>query len=534
MKDLFKKQWITFLGALFTFMSFSYLFKFAVDKGWISNELKIGIGILAGAGFIVGGIAMQQRGKGIVSQIVNGLGVALLYTTFSFAGIYFNLWSPMTVFLSMVAVTLCLSVYSFKYDFRILMNVAIIGALISPLVMKCQGDQVFTLFLYLLVLNTIFFFVSVVKKWTELRLIPFVGTWLMFTVYYFYFNPDSWNPPALYAISAYIFFVVGFMISSWKENLKFDGLNLYLGILNAVVFALWTFAILGNIVPYSLILGGMGIIYLLVSAIIYMLTRRYSVPVFTKFFGGLLFLLIAGAEIGQGLEAKPIISVFMWALIAAVVLIIGQVKKIDYLKLISAVIWLVIGVYWYATTWSAPLGIWFDVFIPILNWSGMAWVLLAIMGFYFSIKVKFNRPWDKEISLNSDIISTFFSTCSHLIVGGLLTFQIDNLWKYYDLKFIDLDLTLSISWAVYALLIFLWGAYSKQSFFRWFGSAVLIVVTVKTIFIDLSGKETVFKILVLFILGILSFAISFINNKWKGKGEEVFKKEEIKIGSSDE
>ncbi len=33
MKELIRKHWITLLGAIFTFMAFSYSFKYAVDKG---------------------------------------------------------------------------------------------------------------------------------------------------------------------------------------------------------------------------------------------------------------------------------------------------------------------------------------------------------------------------------------------------------------------------------------------------------------------------------------------------------------------
>ena len=515
MKDLFKKHWITLLGAVFIFMAFSYSFSYAVDKGWVSNEIRVGIGLLLSAGFIIYGITLHQKGKNLVGEIICGLGAALIYTTFSFAGIYYSMWSPMTVFLAMIAATLSLSIYAFKFNLRILMNIAIIGALISPIVMKSQGDQVFTLFLYLLVINSIFFFVSVSKRWLELRLMPFIGTWILFTVYYFYFNPLSWQTPFGYAVMAFIFYVAGFMISSWKEEKNFEGLNLYLGIANASVFLLWSLAILYGVMNYSIVLAGIGVVYLLVSLITYGISGRYSSDVLVKFFGGLLLLLIAGSEIGTGSEIKPIISVCLWTIVAAGVLIAGQIKSKDYLKLLSTGIWFAAGIYWFAVTWDTPLGIWFGTFIPILNWSGIAWVLLAVLGFYFSIKVDFDFVKKDKSGFDKKMLSNFFSISSHLIVGGLLTFQIDNLWNAYTINFVDLWLTLSFTWGIYALLLFLWGAYSKQPIFRWFGSAVLAVVAIKTIFFDLSNSEMIYKIIVLFILGILSFAISYINNMWK-------------------
>lgn len=544
MKELIRKHWITLLGAIFTFMAFSYSFKYAVDMGWISDGLKIGIGILAASAFIIGGITIQQKGNNLLSEILNGLGVALLYTTFSFAGIYYSLWTPMTVFLAMTIVTLALTVYSYKFNFRILMDLSILGALISPIIMKSQGDQVFTLFLYLLVINSIFFFVSVSKRWLELRLIPFIGTWALFTVYYFHFNPESWVAPFRYSLSAFIFYIVGFLISSWKEDMNFDGLNLYLGITNGAIFGLWAFGIMHDIINFSIILAGMGFIYLAAAAIMYSISKKYSFTVVTNFFASMLLLIISASEIGSGSAMKPIISVFMWSVIAAVVLIIGQIKNKDYLKLASAITWIFTCAYWYGVTWFTPIGEWFNTFIPILNWSGMAWVALAILGFYFSLKVSFDFASKDPSGYDRKFVSNFFSVTSHLIVGGLLTFQIDNLWKEYTIKSFDLWLTLSVTWGIYALLLFIWGAYSKQSIFRWFGSVVLVIVAIKTIFYDLSESETIFKILAMFILAVITFAISYINSKWKGQQNsnpetknttniEIYSEDEIKISETE-
>ncbi|MBL0389504.1 DUF2339 domain-containing protein [Tumebacillus sp. ITR2] len=105
------------------------------------------------------------------------------------------------------------------------------------------------------------------------------------------------------------------------------------------------------------------------------------------------------------------------------------------------------------------------------------------------------------------------------MVGGLLTFQILNLWHYYNLDPHNLWLSLSLSWGLYALLLFLWGAYSKQAAFRWFGSIVLGLVALKTILVDLAGSDTIYKVLVLFILGALTLLIAYINHKWNHENE---------------
>jgi hypothetical protein len=515
MNNLFKKHWITLLGAVFMFLTFSYLFRFAVDKGWISNQLKIMMGIIAGTGFAVGGVTAGQKGKSALNEILSGLGASLIYTTFAFAGIYYTMWSPMTVFLLMVAVTLLISVYSYRLDLRVLMNIGLLGALIAPLAMKSE-NAIFTLFLYLLVINSAAFYISVNKKWPELRLVPFLGTWILYSTYYLCYQPDSWQFTFKYAAAAFIFYVIGFVISSWKDGKNFNGLNLYLGISNGIIFGIWSLIIMNGVTTFSLILGAIGIVYVGAALVIYGTLKKFTAAVMLKLFGGALLILIALNDFGTGLDIKPMISVYLWALIAVLVLVAGQIKKLEYLKITAITIWIITSMYWYYTTWTTPIGNWFGIFIPILNFSGMAWVLLAAFGFYISLKLKLNIFNDKadNDSFNYYINNTF-AIISHIIVGGLLTFQIDNLWENYKITFIDLRLTYSITWGIYALLIFIWGAYSKQAFFRWFGSVVLVLVAAKTIFIDLSSADTIAKILVLFILSVITFAISYINNIWK-------------------
>lgn len=518
MNDMVKKHWTTFLGALFILSALIYLFKYTVDQGWVTDGIKIGIGLLFGAGFGLAGMKLLTGGRKLAGEIISGLGVAVFYTTFSFAGIYFSIWDPMTVFLCMIVLTILISLSSFRFHLRILMNIALLGAIVSPLVMKPDNDQVFTLFLYLLVINSAFFMLSIRKQWLELRLVSFAGTWLLYMVYYFHFQPavDSiWSMPYRYAVAAFVFYVVGFHVSSWKSNLKFYGLNLYLGLVNAVIFGLWSLTLLDGFVSFAYPMAAMGVLYILLSLVVYLLTHSISdAPVLVKFFGGTFLLLLSATQLGQGLEIKPLISVFLWGMIAALLIGIAMYLKNNLLKLASILVWVGICTYWFVVTWDTPRGEWFGVYIPFLNWGAVSWAILAGLGFYYSMKVTFTGLSEET----NRFLSRIYSIVSHLIVGGLLTVQVDNLFDEYTLSsFIDLDLTLSVTWGVYALLLFLWGALSNQKVFRIFGSIVLVLVAAKALFLDLAGEDTIYKVLVLFLLGCISLTITYINSKWNGK-----------------
>ncbi|WP_164821718.1 DUF2339 domain-containing protein [Paenibacillus koleovorans] len=513
---LFRKHWTSFLGVLFVLAAFITLFRYSLDQNWITNPIKIGAGLLCGFGLSLGGIAASLRlGQRTVGDILIGLGACLLYATFSFSGIFFDLWSPLTVLLCMTAVTVLLAVWAYQYNSRIVMNLAIIGGLLSPLLMRPETDQVFTLFLYLFVVNAAFFFLSISKGWSELRSASFIGTWLIYCVYFLHFNPTTegiWTMPVRYATAAFVFYLIGFLFASWKNNRAFDGWNLYLSLVNGVLFSCWTLYLLDGDVPMGALLAIIGLAFTITGAIVFKASPASLTYSFTHGIGGVLLMLIAAGQLGDGMASKPLINVFVWSLVAMALAALARWKNWKLADAAAIAIWAIVGTYWYAVTWTTPRGEWFGVYIPFLNWGAVSWMLLAATGFYFSLYRSF-RFGDQYVDR---FMTHVYALLAHLVVGGLLTVQIVNAYEEYATGNYDtlMDLTLSCVWGVYALLLFLWGSYYKQVVFVGFGSLVLVAVGVKAIFLDLDGEQAIYKIVTLLVLGALSFAISLIRNKW--------------------
>lgn len=529
---LLKKQWTSLLGVLLVLTAFITLFRYSVDRDWITDPMKIGAGLLFGIGLAIAGIAVAKRQAGAMDgataaapsasrqtlraagDIVIGLGACILYATISFAGIYFDLWSPMTVLLGMTAVTVLLSFYAFRDNSRLVMNVALVGGLFSPLFMQPETDQVFTLFLYLLVVNVAFFLLSIAKGWEELRSAAFIGTWLIYAVYFVHFSPPVdgiWTMPVRYATAAFVFYLVGFLLASWRNGRCFDGWNLYLSAANVVLFGCWSSYLLNGDLPLSMLLSFIGLVCMLTGFVVYRLAPGAVAFSFSHGAGGALLLLIAAAQLGDGLETKPLINVLVWGAIAAVLAATGRIKGWKIAELAAMAIWGIVGTYWYVVTWETPVGEWFGFYIPFLNWGAFSWMLLAALGFYFSL----HRTIRDRNASNDELWTNLYALFAHLIVGGLLTVQIQSAFEAYGGESGTLlSLTLSCVWGLYALTLFLWGSYYKQKLFLGFGSVVLVVVACKAILFDLHGEQTIYKAAMLLVLGLLSFAISWVRGKW--------------------
>ncbi len=516
MELLLRKHWTSLLGVLFILAAFITLFKYSIEQGWITDGMKIAAGLLSGAGLCIAGQAMSGRGSKWASsiQIIIGLGACLFYATFSFAGVYYRMWNPMTVLIGMTAVTAGASVYAYRFDSRLLMNIALGGGLLSPLLMQPATDQVFTLFLYLLVLNSAFFFLSIAKGWSELRIAAFFGTWVIYAAYYVHFDPPTdglWSMPLRYAVAAFVFYHAGLLVASWRNNRCFDGWNLYMTLANGVLFGTWSIFILNGELHYAYVLALIGLGYLVTGSIVFRLARRFQTASASHLIGGGALLLLAFSNLGSGMEAKSIVNVFFWGGLAAALAVLGRRKKYGVASLTAISIWAVVGVYWFLVTWDAPRGDWFGAFIPFLNWGALSWALLAFVGFYLSVTgIDFNMK--KETAA---FLSNLFAVFSHLIVGGLLTVQIETVFLVYaeDAPNRLVQLSLSVSWGVYALLLTLWGTVFRQQLFRIFGAAVLLLVAGKAFFLDLEGEETLYKCGVLLVLGGISFLITWINGK---------------------
>ena len=512
-----RNHWTSLLGAILIVTAFITLFKFSVDEGWITDGMKIGAGLLAGAGMCFGGVSLAVRKRQIASgEIVIGLGASVLYATVAFAGIYERFWDSAVVSIGMIAVTAALTGYAYRFGSRLLINISLAGGLVSPLLMQPVTDQVFELFLYLLVLNSAFFFVSIAKGWNELRIASFFGSWLLYAVYYVHFDPPTdglWSMPIRYALAAFIFYLIGLMAASWMNNRCFDGWNLYLIMANGVMFGFWSILILDGDLHFAYILGFMGLIYLAAGALTYRWTGKLGSASLAPLLAGLLLSLLAMAQIGAGSEAKPLVNVYVWSGIVVILLGLGRRTGKLAFPLIAAPIWLIVGIYWYIVTWDAPRGDWFGIYMPFLNTGAVAWMLLAAIGFYFSLHAGMLKLAAKA----EELVSHGAALLAHLVVGGLLTLQIENgFWVYAgpaDLTY--LSTTLSVVWGLYALLLFLWGAYRRQKLFRWFGSVVLVLVACKAVFLDMRGEHAIVQVLVLLALGGISFAATWVNGKWK-------------------
>ncbi len=511
------------MGGVFLFTGMLYFFKLAIDEGWLPPAARVAVGLIVGITALFIGYSRYKRKLTLTAELVSGLGSAIVYATIAYASFSEDIqWSANALFISMIAFTSVVTIVGVKYNMRWLSVISIIGGLITPIVIKAPEQQIFVLFLYVFILNAVSLYLSTAKSWPELRVLPFVVTCIIYITYYVYFDPESWQQPIFYISSLFVVYFIGLLISALREGNSFDGLNLYLGLINAINFIFWSIFILNTFsVPYSVPTLFVGSLYIISSLFIYNRDQGSKLAWGAHFLLGIILVSIAGADLASNYRYAGMhyaINSAIWLTLAVTVYWAGRYTKLIVAEYIAMIAWLLILLQWYTVAWDVHWVRWFGVeYIPFLNPGALVWIGLAAAGFAFAREFQRRATSKDAADENAGVIALALAIASHIVVGGLLTIQIQNFWDAYNVTFIKDYIVLSISWVIYAMVLFLWGSSTDQKPFRWMGSVVLILTSIKVFVIDLAGASTIYIVSFLMLMGLITLAISRIDHNWRKK-----------------
>lgn len=525
---MLKKFWIAYLGIFFMFLSGLYFLKVAFNAQMIPPIGIVAIGLVIGLSGLISGYSLHRKGTGIIAEVIAGFGTGIIYATLIYAGFSPRVnWSTNAVLISMIANTALVGWIGYQFHMRVLTNLAVVGGLLTPIVLKAGASQVPLLFFYVLILNVVAIVFSVVKNWRELRIVGFVMTLVTYFVYYLYFQPLDWVEPFRYIFTFFFVYAIGLVFASWKDRDQFEGLNLYLGLLNAINFVFWSIIIfnragLSTAIPLLIV----GVMFMVGAGIIFRLTGKPNLAVMAYLFLGVVLTGIAGSDFGDYFQTPGlhhVVRCSVWLGLAMMIYTIGYKTKNTAMAAIGMLGWVYLFFHWYSVAWGVKWVAWFGLpYIPFINPGALLWIALAVTGFIISRLLIANS--DHEVGqFPTDAVqfgSLSFAILSHVVIGGLLTLQIQNAWDVYHIHVVSIELALSLVWGIYAMLLFLWGSFSRLVVFRWLGSFVLIFVSSKVLFVDLSGEATFYKAGFLFLMGLITMGIFGINYYWSSTEEK--------------
>lgn len=226
------------IGILILVLGISFFVKYAIDKDWINETARVGIGILAGS--LVMGVAhkLRQNYKAFSSVMVAGA-ISIFYFTIAIAFHDYHLFSQTVAFAIMVVITAFSTFVSVNYDRQELAVLSLIGGFTVPFMVSTGAGNYIVLFTYIAILNIGILGIAYYKKWNLVTILSFVFTNLLFSSWYYkelYADKLPHQGALAFATLYYFVFSIVAVLNNVRRKGEFSTLDYFIVVANTFVY----------------------------------------------------------------------------------------------------------------------------------------------------------------------------------------------------------------------------------------------------------------------------------------------------------
>ncbi|MEO8255295.1 MAG: DUF2339 domain-containing protein, partial [Flavobacterium sp.] len=256
------------IGILILVLGISYFVKYAIDKDWINEPARVGIGVLCGA--LVMGIAHKLRKSyAAFSSVIVAGAIAIFYFTIGIAFHDYHLFNQTVAFSIMVVITAFSAVISLSYDRIELAALSLIGGFAVPFMVSTGTGNYVVLFTYISILNVGILALAYYKKWNLVNILSYIFTVLLYGVW---LSQELQNEKPhylgalIFGFVFYFIFILMNIINNIRTKGEFSTAQLTILASNTFLFYAAGMAILHNYHPelrglFTTILALLNLIY---------------------------------------------------------------------------------------------------------------------------------------------------------------------------------------------------------------------------------------------------------------------------------
>ncbi|HYS04182.1 MAG TPA: DUF2339 domain-containing protein [Candidatus Dormibacteraeota bacterium] len=167
------------VGAVALGLAGLLFFKYSIEKGLITPEMRVVFGTFTGLGCLVGSEWLRSRGYRQTSEGISGAGVVILYAAFWAAHVLYGLIGLPLVFGLMVLVTAACCLLAVRHSSLLVAVLGLVGGFATPILLASGTDRPIGLFGYVLLLDLGLLAVGRKGAWPSLGVLCLLGTVLM-------------------------------------------------------------------------------------------------------------------------------------------------------------------------------------------------------------------------------------------------------------------------------------------------------------------------------------------------------------------
>jgi uncharacterized membrane protein len=315
-------------------LGIAFFVKYAIDKEWIPEAGRVGIGILTGA--IIMGFAhkLHKKFKPFSSVLVAGA-IAVFYFTIGIGFHQYHLFSQTVAFIIMLVITGFSVFLSILYDRVELAALSLVGGFAVPLMVATGAGNYKIYFTYMLILDCGMLVLAYMKKWNLINILAYVFTVFFYTAWLASAMKKENTPYAgafLFGCIFYILFIIMNVINNLKERRKFTYVELIILISNSFVFYIsgmlilkeWAWQYKG---VYTVAMGGLNFF------LAYLVNKRHGSD--KKLAYLLIGLSLTFATLAAPVQLKGSYITLFWAAESVMLIWLSQRTQLKAFKFAS-------------------------------------------------------------------------------------------------------------------------------------------------------------------------------------------------------
>ena len=226
------------IGILILVLGISFFVKYAIDKDWINEPARVGIGILSGAIVMVVAHRLKKNYAAFSSVFVAGA-ISIFYLTIGIAFHDYKLFSQTVAFIIMVVITIFSVLVSISYNRKELAVLSLIGGFAVPFMVSTGEGNYKVLFTYIAILNIGMLIIAYFKKWNLVTLLAFIFTCVLFSGWSWIGFDDNKLPfrgALFFATIFYVIFSIAIVINNIRNKGGFTKMEYFLMLANTFFY----------------------------------------------------------------------------------------------------------------------------------------------------------------------------------------------------------------------------------------------------------------------------------------------------------
>ena len=161
-------RWLQHAGLIVLLLGLAFFLRYAFEREWLSPAVRVGLGVVAGAGMAWGGVRLAARYRNYGLLLAGG-GIAALYLSL-YAGLnLYSLFGPQVAFVLLVAVTIAAAALADRTDSQAIALFAVTGGFATPFLVGGKTDQQVQLFSYVALLIAATMYLAHRRRWRWLN-----------------------------------------------------------------------------------------------------------------------------------------------------------------------------------------------------------------------------------------------------------------------------------------------------------------------------------------------------------------------------